>query len=239
MACEMRILAIETSTDRLGVAVVDEAQVLASFELLAERPHAAELPQAVERVLSAAGATLADLDGFAIDIGPGSFTGLRIGLAFVKALAFCHRKPVIGVPSLDVLAAQLPFVPQSVCPIIDAKRRQVYTARYRLDGDQPMKQSEYELLTIEHLLQSLPQEPVVFSGSGVPLYAAQLRDSLGDRAQFSPAALWWPQAGMLGMLGLRRMISGKRDNPDQLIPLYLYPMTCSVRLQSGANLALK
>src|SRR3989338_5738817 len=96
----MNVLAIETSTEQLGVALVDEARVLASYELLAEHPHAIELPAAVTRVLEAAGTPLHDIEALAVDIGPGSFTGLRIGIAFVKALAFCRSPPTVSVPSL-------------------------------------------------------------------------------------------------------------------------------------------
>ena len=116
----MKLLAIETATQQLGVAVLDGERVLASYELLAEHPHAAELPGAVTRVLTAAHLTLPQVDAIAVDLGPGSFTGLRIGLAFVKALTFPIKKPVIGVPSLDVLVANLPFVSGLAAPVLDA-----------------------------------------------------------------------------------------------------------------------
>src|SRR3989338_3376390 len=112
----MAILAIETATRQLGAAVVQDGHVLAAYELLADYPHAVELPGAVTRVLKEAGTTLEQLEAIAVDIGPGSFTGLRIGLAFVKALAFPAKKPVVGVVSLDVLAANPPLSPRLLFP---------------------------------------------------------------------------------------------------------------------------
>jgi len=148
----MRLLAIETATDHLGVAVVDETRLLASYELLAERPHAIELPQAVTRVVQASRCGLGDIDAVAVDIGPGSFTGLRIGLAFVKALVFRMQRPVVGVSSLDVLAAQLAFSSVAVCPLLDAKQRKVYAALYQAKDGTAQKQSDYLLTTIDELI---------------------------------------------------------------------------------------
>jgi len=234
----MTVLAIDTSTEQLAVAVVDEHRVLGSFELLAERPHATELPQAISRVLQASGQTLQRLDGFVVDIGPGSFTGLRIGIAFVKALAFQTKKPVIGVPSLDVLAAQLPDAPHLVCPILDAKQRKVYAATYQTAWGRLSKQSDYQLLTVEALVQTLTAPvptsglaalgKVIFVGDGAGLYRETLAQALGDRAQFAAPDFWLPHAATLGRLGLERLRQGQKDDPSTLIPMYLYPMTCTI-----------
>ncbi|OGX12489.1 MAG: tRNA (adenosine(37)-N6)-threonylcarbamoyltransferase complex dimerization subunit type 1 TsaB [Omnitrophica WOR_2 bacterium RIFCSPLOWO2_02_FULL_63_16] len=225
----MNVLAIETSTEQLGVALVDEARVLASYELLAEHPHAIELPAAVTRVLEAAGLSLHDIEALAVDIGPGSFTGLRIGIAFVKALAFCHRKPVVGVPSLDVLAAQLPFAPHRVCPILDAKQRKLYAALYRMEGGTLKRQSDHLLLGVEELLPRLGNGPVILLGDGVARYREALTSALGDRALIAAPEFWFPGAATLGRLGLERFRQGARDDPAALVPMYLYPRDCTIR----------
>lgn len=225
----MKLLAIETSSDQLGVAVVSQARVLASYEVLAERPHATELPQAVTRVVQAAETTLDQLDGVVVDIGPGSFAGLRIGIAFVKALIFRLRKPVIGVPSLDVLAMNLPYASQTVCPIVDAKQRKVYTALYRTVEGQPRKQSDYHLVSIDQLLALLPKQPVLFVGDGLGLYQQRLSEALGERAVFAPPEYWLPKTAVLGRLGLARLQQGHRDDPGGLVPMYLYPRDCTIR----------
>ena len=225
----MNLLAIETSSHLLGVALADEQRVLASYELLAERAHAAELPGALTRVLRAAGVTLEQVEGIAIDIGPGSFTGLRIGAAFVKALAFCLKKPVVGVPSLDVLAANLLFAPHLVCPIVDAKQKKVYACCYRTSDGRLAKESDYHLLTVEDLAPMLKDGPVLFLGDGIPLYRERLMQALGERAIFSAPDLWLPRAATLARLGLERLAKGQHDDPSGLVPMYLHPMTCTVR----------
>jgi tRNA threonylcarbamoyladenosine biosynthesis protein TsaB len=226
----MKILAIETATDQLGVALVEEARAVASYELLGERPHATELPEAVARVLETGGVTLEQLDAIAVDIGPGSFTGLRIGLAFVKALIFRIQKPVVGVPSLDVLAANVPLTPHVVCPILDAKQRKVYAALYQLSDGVVRKQSDYHLLSVEELVPMLKGSgSVVFLGDGAALYGAALTQQLGARAIIAAPELWLPRAATLGRLGLERLRQGQQDDPSTLTPMYLHPMTCSIQ----------
>jgi len=224
----MNLLAIETATDQLGVALVTEDRLLASYELLAERPHAIELPQAVTRVLQAAGQSLDRLDGIVVDIGPGSFTGLRIGVAFVKALTFRTNTPVVGVASLDVLAATLPYAPHRICPILDAKQRKVYAALYKAEEAGVRKQTDYSLLSLDELVPMLT-DSVILLGDGAGLYRARLEQALGARARFAPPELWLPRAATLGRLGLERLQRGIRDDPRTLVPMYLYPRDCTVR----------
>ena len=225
----MNVLAIETATDQLGVALVNDERVLASSELLAERAHATELPGALTKVLESAGQTLDQVEAIAVDIGPGAFTGLRIGVAFVKALAFRRRTPVIGVASLDVLAAALPYAQHPVCPLLDAKQRKIYAAWYDTREGAPRKRSDYQLLTVEEWLAMLPQEPVMLLGSGAALYREAITKTLGPRALFAPHDLWLPRVATLGRLGLERLRAGQHDDPSRLVPMYLYPMDCTVR----------
>ena len=221
------ILAIETATRQLGAAVVDGERLLASYEVLADNPHAVELPAAVTRVLQAAHTTLAKLDALVIDLGPGSFTGLRIGLAFVKALVFSTKKPLIGISSLDVLAANAPFTRQPICALLDAKQKNVYAALYRLDGTLPIKQTEYLLGHVDDILTRVT-EPAIFLGDGCGLYRERILQRCPE-PQFASPELWLPRAATLGRLGSQRFLKGERDEPSRLVPMYLYPFDCSVR----------
>ena len=223
----MTLLAIETATRQLGVAVVDGETALSSYELLADNPHAVELPAAVSRVLKAARITLHQLDGFVVDIGPGSFTGLRIGLAFVKALAFATKKPIIGVASLDVLAANVPFAPRPVCPVLDAKQKNVYAAVFLTGERQVTRRTDYLLGPAAEVLAGFT-EPAVFLGDGCGRYRDLMLKHC-PKAEFAAPELWLPRAATLGRLGAARFAEGKRDDPAQLVPMYLYPMDCSVR----------
>ena len=220
-------LAVETATRQLGVAVIDGERILSSYELLEDYPHAVELPGAVTRVLKAARTSLEQLDAIVIDIGPGSFTGLRIGLAFAKALAFPTKKPLVGVPSLDVLAANVPYATRAICPILDAKQKNLYAARYHITDGQLVKQTDYLLGPVEEILGQLT-EPAVFLGDGCALY----RDRILERCpnpEFAAPELWLPRVTTLARLGAERFRAGHRDDPATLVPLYLYPLDCSVR----------
>ena len=221
------LLAIETSGRLLGTAVLDDERLLSSYELVAGYPHAVELPGAVTRVLAAANTTLHHLEAIAVDIGPGSFTGLRIGVVFVKALAFPTKVPVVAVPSLDALAANVPWSPLPICALLDAKQRNVYGALYHLDGARPIRQTDDLLGPVDDLLSRVTQ-PTLFVGDGCMLY----RDRILERcpqAQFAPPELWLPRAATVARLGRERFLSGQRDDPATLVPKYLYPLDCSVR----------
>ncbi len=224
----MALLAIETATQQLGVAVWDGGRVLSSYELLAEYPHAVELPGAVKRVLEAAHLRLNQLEAIAIDLGPGSFTGLRIGMAFAKALAFTQQRPLVGVASLDVLAAQLVRTHATVVPILDAKRQNVYAAFYRIEEEAPVRQGDYLLAPIQGVLERV-SGPTLFVGDACPLYREQISAKL-PAAQFAPADCWWPRVGALARLAAARLAKGQGDDPAAVVPLYLYARTCQVRL---------
>ncbi len=233
----MSVLAIDTSSDRLGVAVVDEARVLASYAVLAERPHAAELPQALTRVLDASGQTFAELEGVALDIGPGSFTGLRIGLAFVKALLFHTERPLVAVPSLDVLAANARYATEAICPIVDAKQRKLYAGLFHAEQGRLRRDADYLLASVDDVVAMLRErlrldERVIFLGDGVGRYGEAIASALGSRAVLATPDVWLPDAAALGRLGLERLRQGARDNPRDLVPMYLHPMDCSIRPSS-------
>lgn len=226
----MPLLAIETATQQMGVAVIDGGLVRSCFELQARHPHSVELPGAVTRVCEAAGMPLSMMEAVIVDIGPGSFTGLRIGLAFTKSLAFPRKLPLVGIPSLDVLAAQLPYSRYTVCPILDAKRGNVYAASYKVETEVPVKQSDYSLAPIETVLESL-KSPVVFLGDGVPLWKEKILTVQPD-ARFAPSDLWLPRASTLARIGWQRFQDGLRDNAQDLVPMYLYEQTCQVTLSN-------
>lgn len=224
----MALLAIETATRAMGVAVIDGDQVASSFELLADYPHAVELPGAVRRVLQSARLTMSQLDGFILDVGPGSFTGLRIGMAFVKALAYVTKKPVIAVSSLDVLASGFSFAPIPVCPVLDAKQKNVYAALYDAKAAIAARKSDFFLGPIAEWLPKIT-EPTLFVGDGCAVYREQIVAKLGKLAAFAPADAAWPKAGVLARLGMEKFRHNQIEDAATLVPLYLYPLDCSVR----------
>ena len=223
----MPLLALETSSRQLGVAVLDGERVLSSVEILADYPHAVELPDAVRRALSAAGATLQTLEAFVVDIGPGSFTGLRIGLAFMKALAFASKKPAVGVPSLDVLAANAPLSDGRAAVILDARQGNLYAALFQIKAGRMRRETDCLLGPADALLARVASADV-FLGDGCALYRDRIAHA-ARQAVVAPADQWWPRVGALARLGQERFAAGQRDDPATLVPLYLYPLDCSDR----------
>lgn len=234
----MALLAIETATRQLGVAVIDDDQIISSFELLADYPHAVELPNAVKRVMEAAKLTLNQMDGLIIDAGPGSFTGLRIGMAFVKAMAYVSKKTVVAVSSLDVLAASLSYAQVQICPVLDAKQKNVYAALYAGAGPTVKRQSELFLGPLSEWLPAI-KKPTLFVGDGCLVYREKIIEQLGEKAQFAPQDTYWPKASVLARLGQARFRNKQHEDPATLVPLYLYPLDCSVRGPGRTSAVLK
>jgi tRNA threonylcarbamoyladenosine biosynthesis protein TsaB len=222
----MRLLAVETSTRTGALALVDGGRVCAESRLDVAATHGERLLPAIDALLGAAGASLAGVDGFAVALGPGSFTGLRIGVATVKGLAFATGRPVVGIPTLDALAWSLPFAANPVCPVLDARKGEVYTALYRtaegrLEVLAPARAVAPGMLARD--LDGAHPGPVIFVGDGVWTYGGLLAEHLGARARLAPPGLRLPSAASLADLGLAALAAGVRHDPASLVPIYVRP----------------
>jgi len=216
----MLILGIETATKTGSVALVGEEGVIAEYTLSIELTHSERLMATVERVMQDTGVAVADLDGFAVSIGPGSFTGLRIGLAAVKGLALVTNKPVLPVPTLKALAWNLPYAQHLICPLLDAKKKEVYTALYRF-GESGIVQMMPEMVCSLKELAGKIKDRTVFTGEGSRLFREEIRSLFGDRALFAPASATVPSAASVAEIGRAMMNEGARPDLDGLTPLYI------------------
>lgn len=215
---------METSTLTGAVALVAGDTVVAECRLNVAVTHSERLLAAVDHVLTVAGLPLADVDALAVAVGPGSFTGLRIGVSTVKSLAFATGKPLVGVPTLDALAWMLPYAAHPVCPILDAKKDEVYAGLYRTGAGRLDRLWEYQALAPELLADRLAREapgPVVFLGDGVAPWASVLRRILGGDARLAPPGLRLPSAVTVADLGRAALERGERAEPAGLLPLYV------------------
>jgi tRNA threonylcarbamoyladenosine biosynthesis protein TsaB len=222
----VRLLAVETSTLTGAVALLDGDTVVAESRLNVAVTHGERLLGAVDALLRAARWRLAEVEALAVAVGPGSFTGLRIGVSTVKGLAFATGKPVVGVPTLDALAWLLPFCAYPVCPVLDAKKREVYAALYRTVEGIPEPLVGARAIAPEALAEELAattDTPVVFLGDGVGVLGPALARTLGPRTRVAPAGLRLPSAVSVGELGLRALGRGEAVEPAALVPLYLRP----------------
>jgi len=216
----MYILGIETSTKTGSVAIVSEEGVIAQYSLNIEVTHSERLMATVDRVLSDTGFTMADMDGYAVAIGPGSFTGLRIGLSAVKGLALVTGKPVAAVPTLKALAWNLPHAAYPVCPMLDARKNEVYAATYRFEGSALVHGMAEAVLSLSRLSERLSAK-TLFTGEASHLFRKNIVELFGDRALFAPLSAILPSAASVAEIGLDMIKNGKQADPDNLTPMYI------------------
>jgi tRNA threonylcarbamoyladenosine biosynthesis protein TsaB len=224
----MRLLAVETSTPTGAVALLEDGRVVAESRLSVEGTHGGRLLATIDGLLGAAGWTVRGLDGLAIAVGPGSFTGLRIGISTVKGLAFATGTPLVAVPTLPALAWSLPFAAYPLCPVLDARKGEVYaglfgTARGRLERLGPDRAVGPRALAEELAGEPGPAGRVIFLGDGVAIYGEVFTDILGEAACLAPPGFRLPSAVSVGALGMEALARGEVVDPAALTPIYLRP----------------
>ena len=172
-----------------------------------------------------------DLEGWAISLGPGSFTGLRIGVSTVKGLAFATQKPVAGVPTLDALAHQVAPTPYLICPILDARKGEIYTAFYRYEeGDVLKRISAYQAVAPEDLVKRI-EEKTIFIGNGGKTYENDIRKGLPSLATFPPAPLHLLHGSVVARLGLELLRKKEYLNLATFTPIYVRPSEAEIKWQ--------
>ena len=189
--------------------------------------HSERLMSMVDRLLEDCRWTLAQVQGLAVSIGPGSFTGLRVGAATVKGLALALGLPVAAVPTLDALAANLPFADAPVCTLLDARKGEVYVCLYQWTGQAMERRSDYLALPPQDVAEWL-RAPVIVLGDGVPACRPYL-ERLGDGVRVAPAAQSVPSAAMIGQIGHGMLLAGKGISGDALQPFYLRPSEAELK----------
>ncbi len=225
----MRVLALETATLAGSVALLDDGRVVGETLLNISLTHSERLMAMVDRLLHDSGSSLQDLNGLAVSIGPGSFTGLRVGIATAQGLALALGLPVAPVPTLDALAWRLPFAEAPVCPVLDARRGEVYLSLYEWRGDRMARLWEYLALSPREAAERL-SAPVILLGDGVEACRPFLAH-LGPRPWLAPAAQSIPSAAVVGQLGQALLESGGGVGADALVPLYLRPSEAELKRQ--------
>lgn len=220
----MNILAIDTSTSLASIAVAIDEQIVAESVVNTDRTLSARLVPEIERLLVTAGLEFADIDIFASSIGPGSFTGVRGGVATMQGLALAVSKPCAGFSSLAMLAMNCSLSATLVCPLLDARKSDVYGALYDCSSPLPVPRISDCVLPPAALLDriaSLTGERIIFLGDGARRYHDLIAERLGDRAIFAPFPLHTPHASNGALLALHRSQQGTLLEPSQLLPVYL------------------
>jgi len=222
----VRVLAVETSTLAGGVALLDGERLVGEYLLDVRATHSERLMPTVDRVLADAGWKPAELDGLAVAVGPGSFTGLRIGLSAVKGLALALAIPIAAVPTLDAMAAGLPFAGLPVCPVIDARKGELYASLYRWDGRGMAREWDYLALSPDALSARLTEPVIVMGDAAAAVGSPHARPAPPHRRVPSPAAV--------GVLGLARLAAGHTVTATDLVPIYLRPSEAELKSRAVA-----
>jgi tRNA threonylcarbamoyladenosine biosynthesis protein TsaB len=214
------LLAVDTATEICGIALVVDGRIHAELMLSRGITHTQSVLSAIDAVLAISGLTAGDVDAYAVTRGPGSFTGLRIGISTVKGLAFATAKPMVGISSLEVLAHQAPDSADLICPLMDARRNEVYWALYRREKD-GIKAIMAERVGPATEVADAIQAPCQFIGNGVPTYRSVLRKKLTYPAQWAGSALNNLRPAVLARKAWQRLQEGKTDDPRTFEPVYL------------------
>jgi tRNA threonylcarbamoyladenosine biosynthesis protein TsaB len=229
----MMVLGIETSTAMGSAALVDEQGIRGKRCWETKGGHAERLMEEIDCLLQKHSITIQALDGFAVTIGPGSFTGLRVGLATVKGLAMVGLHPVIPVSTLEALARNISGPSHPVCPLLDARREEVFAALFRQDENgQWLRLWPDRVMTPAGLLEGL-SGPTTFVGEGAVRYQGLIEQRLGKKAKFASAEHQWPSATVVAKIGLSRLLRGETAQAKEIRPLYLRRPDAEINLEKG------
>ena len=212
----MNILAVDSSGNVCSAAVLKDEHLLAENYVDNLKTHSETLAPMADECLKSAGLSLRDIDLFACAIGPGSFTGLRIGAGFIKACAHASGNTALGVNTLDALAYNMSGTDELVCPVIDARRGEVYTATYC----QGMRIIDYRAIALAELLKELQGQKTVFVGDAALRYAAEIR-AAAEHYRIAHAGIALQRAGSVGLMAYQQYQQGARGDAYSLEPFYL------------------
>lgn len=220
----MNILALDTSTSLATVAITVNERVTAEATFNTDRTLSARLIPEIDRLLVLAGIGIADIDLFAASTGPGSFTGIRGGVATIQGLALAGGKPCVGFSSLTLLAMNFPLAAHPVCAMLDARKNEVYAALFKCAATIPAAQVSDCVLPPEGFLDLLCEttgDRVIFCGDGALRYRDLITRRMGQQAIFAPFPLDTSHASNGALLALHSFRNGEALPPPRLLPTYL------------------
>jgi tRNA threonylcarbamoyladenosine biosynthesis protein TsaB len=216
------VVGIETSTPQTSVAIGGEQGIVAQMSVAGRARQEAAAP-ALQQLLRWSGTDLHQVGGVAVGIGPGLFTGLRVGVETAKTLAQVLAVPIVGLTSLDVLAFAVRHTPRRICAVIDARRGEVFWSLYQPVPGGVVRETEHGVARPDHLIAELSAVPgdVLVVGDGAILYRHEIERELGGRVEFASATHAHPQAASLVELAAPRLLREEHDRLFDVVPVYL------------------
>lgn len=229
----MKILALETATITGSIAILDDSDgLIGESRVNIKIAHSERLMSSVEWLLRASRLSIHDMDAFAVSIGPGSFTGLRIGLSTVKGFCFATNKPIVPVPTLDALAQTLSFCSHLICPMLDARKNEVYTGLYRWGKGILEKIIPETSARPGDFIKNI-HDTTVFLGEGVKRYESVIHDALHSRAVFAPDSRMSPSAATVAEIALEKLNRNIHIDPVSLTPFYIRKSEAETRWKNS------
>ena len=213
----MLILAIDTSTNVGTVALYStETGLVGEIAINIKKTHSENIMVAIDNLLALTEYTIKDVDKFAVSIGPGSFTGIRIGVAVAKGLAYSTGKTIVGVNELDAIANGISETDCEIIPIIDARKERGYYCRYIFEDGKIVRKEDYGVGEIREYLEDKKDKKILFTGDGALKYAKLIKEIMGENAKFALKSLSLPKASIIAEIS-----ENLEDNLYTLEPFYL------------------
>lgn len=225
------ILALETATTCGSLALVAEDRCLAEYSLNTASTHSRSLLSGINWLLGQCRLEWPQVAAIAVSLGPGSFTGLRIALSTAKGLCMATGKPLIGVPTLDGLAAQFPYSVLPICPVIDARKNEIYTALYRCNQQGFPEQTTGAMVIRPHRLAEFITSPTLLVGDALLLYGRIFRELLGESALPAPPEICFARAAAIGSAAWYLFRQGSFLSPATAVPLYVRASDAELQLK--------
>lgn len=216
----MKILAVDTATNSCSVAIADRGRLLAETTHVSRQTHSRHLTVMIAEICRFSGVEIGDVDGYAVTRGPGSFTGLRIGISTVKGLAAAAKKPIIGISTLESLALQVVMPHGLICAVIDARRGELYYGIFRCADGELSAHAPETTGALDDMLCDI-RGPCTFVGNGVPAHRSEIRERLQGEAHFPTDSKHIIRAVSVALLAEKRLAAKDTDDVAHFAPAYL------------------
>ena len=219
----MKILGIDTSAKFCNLSLIEDEDIIVEHAINDSRKkHSSILVPTIKDLLKTIDLKIEEINGIAVSIGPGSFTGLRIGLCVAKGLCYARSLPLLGIPTLDAMAFPLKEIPYLICPVLESKKDEIYDVVFR-GGESLQRIMDYKCEDIQSLLARLSplKEKKIFLGDGIKKYRDIIKEKIGKDALFIDSQLNLPVATSIAFLGLNKIKKGEEDDISTLSPFYL------------------
>jgi tRNA threonylcarbamoyladenosine biosynthesis protein TsaB len=228
----VKVLAVDTATRSCSVAVLIDDKPAAELVTVSERTHSVRLMSMIRDALALADLGLKEIDGFGVTVGPGSFTGLRIGISTVKGLAFATAKPCAGISTLEALAYRCLPWRHPICTLMDARKGEVYSAFFRGSDGRLVRMGNERVDAPEEILRAIGS-PHLLVGDAVEIYEDRIRAIVGDFAVLAPRDLHFPRASVVARLARDWLQAAGRERPGRVVPHYIRQSDAELRIKAA------